>query len=430
MAVTGRLPLLLLLGLLPVLVAPSLRTVLAVAAVAAAAVTLDVLLAASVAGLRLSRSGDVRCRLGEPATVDLLVSNPGRRPARGVLRDAWPPSAGAAPPRHALDLPAGRQRLLRTTLHPTRRGDRVPDQVTVRCLGPLGLAGRQGRHRVPWAVRVQPAFASRAFLPERLDRLRRLDGQLATRIRGQGTEFDSLRPYVDGDDVRSVDWRATARRAEVVVRTWRPERDRQLLIVLDTSRSAAGRVGDAPRLDASLDAALLLAALAVRAGDRVDVLAVDRAVRTAVDAVGRDQGLRRLADALAGLEPALLELDGGLLVRESLRRLRRRALVVLLTGLEAPPLQEGLLPSLGALTRRHTVLVASVGDPLVAELATGRGEPAAVYAAAAAAQWRQERTRSTALLRRAGVEVVDAPPAELAPALADTYLALKAAGRL
>ena len=92
--------------------------------------------------------------------------------------------------------------------------------------------------------------------------LRQLDGRAAVRIRGQGTEFDSLRDYVDGDDVRSIDWRATARRQHLVVRTWQPEQHRRVVIVLDTSRTSAGRIGDAPRLDAAMDAALLLTALA------------------------------------------------------------------------------------------------------------------------------------------------------------------------
>ena len=104
--------------------------------------------------------------------------------------------------------------------------------------------------------------------------------------------------YVAGDDVRSIDWRATARRSEVVVRTWRPERDRRLLLVVDTSRTSAGRVGDVPRLDAALDAALLLTALAVRAGDRVDLLAMDREVRAAVEGIGRNEVLPRMVDAV------------------------------------------------------------------------------------------------------------------------------------
>ena len=152
-----------------------------------------------------------------------------------------------------------------------------------------------------------------------------IDGAVAVRVRGQGTEFDSLREYVEGDDVRSIDWRATARGRDVVVRTWRPERDRHLLLVLDTSRTSAGRVGDVPRLDAALDAALLLSALASRAGDRVDLLAFDREPRAAVEGVGRTELLPRVVDAMAGLEPALVESDGRRLVGEVLRRARRRS---------------------------------------------------------------------------------------------------------
>jgi uncharacterized protein (DUF58 family) len=430
MALTSRAPLLALLGIVPVAVLPSRWTVLFVLLLLGALAVTDALLAAPVSSLRLSRNGATNCRLGEPADVSLSVVNEGTRPARGLLRDAWVPSAAAAPRVQRLDVPPGERRVLTTVLRPSRRGDRMPARVTVRMVGPLGIAARQGRHQVPWRVRVQPPFTSRKFLPERLARLRQLDGLVAARVRGQGTEFDSLRDYVDGDDVRSIDWRATARRSEVVVRTWRPERDRRLLLVLDTGRTSAGRVGDVPRLDAALDAALLLTALATRAGDRVDLLAMDREVRAAVEGVGRDQVLPRMVDAMAGLEPTLVESDGRRLVAEVLRRSRRRSLVVLFTTLDATSLEEGLLPVLPSLTGRHTVVLASVGDPRVEEMAGGRGDVGLVYDAAAAEQARNERRRTTALLRKRGVEVVDAPPAEFAPAVADAYLALKAAGRL
>jgi uncharacterized protein (DUF58 family) len=430
MALTGRAPLLALLGVLPVALAPSWWTVLGVLLVLVVVAAVDVALAAPVSSLRLTRDGDTSVRLGEPAAVRLAVVNRGSRRARGLLRDAWVPSAGAGPRSHALDVPPGERRVLTTSLRPTRRGDRTPDRITVRMLGPLGVAARQGRHEVPWRVRVQPPFTSRRFLPERLARLRQLDGAVAVRTRGQGTEFDTLRDYVPGDDVRSIDWRGTARRSEVVVRTWRPERDRTVLLVLDTSRTSAGRVGDVPRLDAALDAALLLTALASRAGDRVDLLAFDRQPRAAVEAVGREQVLPRVVDAVAGLEPALVEGDGRRLVAEVLRRTRRRSLVVLFTTLDAAPLEEGLLPVLGSLTARHTVVLAAVSDTRVEQLAGGSGSAEAVYAAAAAERARGERRRMASLLRRRGVEVVEAPPEAFAPAVSDAYLALKAAGRL
>jgi uncharacterized protein (DUF58 family) len=430
MALTWRAPLLALLGVVPVVLVASGWTVLTVLLVLVVVVVVDVLLAAPISRLRVSRSGATGCRLGTEAEVHLTVVNGASRRVRGVLRDAWVPSAGAGPRTHRLDIPPGERRVLTTTLRPTRRGDRYPARITVRSVGPLGVAARQGGHLVPWRLRVQPPFTSRKFLPERLARLRQLDGLVAARVRGQGTEFDTLRDYVDGDDVRSIDWRATARRSEVVVRTWRPERDRRLLLVLDTSRTSAGRVGDEPRLDAALDAALLLTALATRAGDQVDLLAMDREPRAAVQDVGRNEVLARIVDAVSGLEPALVESDGRRLVSEVLRRARRRSLVVLFTTLDRPALEEGLLPSLPSLTSRHTVVLASVGDPRVEAMLAGRSEIGAVYDAAAAERHRDDRRRTTALLRSRGVEVVDAPPETFAPAVADAYLNLKAAGRL
>ncbi len=431
MALTGRAGLLALLGALFVgLVAPSRAGIALVEGVIGAGILLDLALAGNVRGLRFSRAGDTSVRLGEECRVELIVANPGRRRVRGVLRDAWPPSAGAVSTRHRIDVPAGERRRVVTVLRPTRRGDRHAYRITVRAVGPLGLAARQGSHEVPWTVRALPPFESRKHLPAKLSRLRELDGRVAALVRGQGTEFDSLREYVEGDDVRSIDWRATARSGEVVVRTWRPERDRHIVIVLDTGRTSAGRVGDAPRLDAAMDAALLLAALASRAGDRVDLLAYDRRIRADVRGVSRSQLLPAFVTAMAPLEPELVESDAVGMVSAILRRASRRSLVVLLTGLEAAVVEEGLLPVVPQLTKRHEVILAAVGDPHVEEMARARGDVDAVYEAAAAERAKAERRRTTAALRRLGVEVVDAPPADLPPALADRYLALKAAGRL
>ncbi|MEV5515800.1 DUF58 domain-containing protein [Streptomyces flaveolus] len=436
MALTGRAALLAALGSVPIGIwDPSWTGILAVNAPLALACACDFALAAPVRGLRLSRSGDTSTRLGESADVTLTVANPSSRPLRAHLRDAWPPSSwqpGTEPTasRHRLTVPPGERRRVTTRLRPTRRGDRQTDRVTIRSYGPLGLFSRQGAHRVPWTVRVLPPFASRKHLPSKLSRLRELDGRTSVLTRGEGTEFDSLREYVPGDDTRSIDWRATARQSTVAVRTWRPERDRHILLVLDTGRTSAGRVGDAPRLDAAMDAALLLAALASRAGDRVDLLAYDRRVRALVQ--GRTAGdvLPSLVNAMATLEPELLETDARGLTASALRSAPRRSLIVLFTTLDTAPIEEGLLPVLPQLTQRHTVLVASVADPHISRMAKARGNTEAVYEAAAAAQAQAERRRTADQLRRHGVAIVDATPDELAPALADAYLELKAAGRL
>ncbi|MFH8390560.1 DUF58 domain-containing protein [Streptomyces sp. NPDC018036] len=436
MALTGRAALLAALGALPVGIwGPSWTGILAVNVPLALACACDAALAAPVRRLGLTRSGDTSVRLGESADVTLTVTNPSGRPLRAHLRDAWPPSSWepgteVAASRHRLTVPAGERRRLTTRLRPTRRGDRRADRVTIRSYGPLGLFSRQGSHEVPWAVRVLPPFTSRKHLPSKLARLRELDGRTSVLTRGEGTEFDSLREYVPGDDTRSIDWRATARRSTVAVRTWRPERDRRILLVLDTGRTSAGRVGDAPRLDASMDAALLLAALASRAGDRVDLLAYDRRVRALVQGRAAGDVLPSLVDAMAGLEPELVETDSRGLTATALRTTPRRSLIVLLTTLDATPVEEGLLPVLAGLTQRHTVLLASVADPHVARMAKARGDVDAVYEAASAAQAEAERRRTAETLRRRGVTVVDATPDDLAPALADAYLALKSAGRL
>ncbi|WP_156686439.1 DUF58 domain-containing protein [Mycobacterium sp. Marseille-P9652] len=440
MILTGRTGLVALLCVLPIALSPSPpETFVALLVALVIAVCVDIALAASPRRLRYTRDPDRSARLTQPVEVGLFVHNDGPRRFRGQVRDAWPPSARAEPRSHPVSIAGGQQQRVVTQLRPVRRGDQRAAAVTARSIGPLGLAGRQGSQRVPGQVRVLPPFLSRKHLPSRLAKLREIDGLLPTLIRGQGTEFDSLREYVVGDDVRSIDWRATARRADVVVRTWRPERDRRVVIVLDTGRTAAGRVGvdptatdpaGWPRLDWSMDAALLLAALASRAGDHVDFLAHDRVSRAAVFGASRTELLAQLVDAMAPLQPTLIEPDWRATVSTILRRTRRRSLVVLLTDLNATALDEGLLPVLPQLSARHHLLVAAVADPRVDDMAAGRSDPAAVYDAAAAERSRNDRAAIATRLRRAGVEVVDAPPSEIAPALADSYLAMKATGRL
>ncbi len=429
-----------LIGVLPIALSPWPPRAFGMLLLAlAVAVAIDVALAASPRKLSYTRGANSSIRLGQPADAALVIHNVGRRRFRGLVRDAWPPSARAQPRTHPINIAAGERQQVNTALQPVRRGDQHCAAVTARSIGPLGLAGRQRSQVVPGQVRVLPPFLSRKHLPSRLAKLREIDGLLPTLIRGQGTEFDSLREYVVGDDVRSIDWRASARRADVMVRTWRPERDRRVVLVLDTGRMAAGRVGvdptDAdpagwPRLDWSMDAALLLAALASRAGDHVDFLAHDRVSRAAVFGASRTELLAQLVDAMAPLQPALVESDWRSMVATIARRTRRRSLVVLLTDLNATALDEGLLPVLPQLSAKHQVVVAAVADPRVDQLAIGRSDAAAVYDAAAAERARNDRGTIAARLRRSGVEVVDAPPTEIAPALADRYLAMKATGRL
>ncbi|PWC07405.1 DUF58 domain-containing protein [Mycetocola zhujimingii] len=435
MTISGRFVALVALGVVPVIVLGSITgepgVVLGLWLVfCLLAAVIDLVLAASPRQVSTSRSLPSRTRLGESVTSELYLTNRGRRTLRATVRDAWQPSAGPATNRAKVTIPPGERRLITVQLTPSRRGERRVEQVTVRSRGPLGLAARQATLSSPGRIRVLPPFHARKHLPSRLARLRELDGATSVMVRGQGTEFDSLREYVRGDDVRSIDWRATARRRDVVVRTWRPERDRRVVIVLDTGRTSAVRVADEPRIDTAFEASLLLAALATRAGDRVDFVAYDRRVRGRVQGATGADLLSKLVDTMAGIDPELLEMDWKAVPGQVRNITTQRSLVVLLTSIDAPGASTGLLSVLPQLTARHTVVVASVTDPFALEASQTRGNRDEIYLAAAAERALLDVARVSAAVRQLGAEVVTASPEELPPALADRYIALKAAGRL
>ncbi|MFE3542082.1 DUF58 domain-containing protein [Nocardia sp. NPDC059177] len=431
MVVTGRFALLATVAAALVMFAvPSGWGVLGACGLLAALLLVDVALAARPDALTLTRDPLTVVRLGRATEVELVVTNTGPATVRGMLWDAWPDSTRTELPTHHLELAPRTRIRLRTSLTPSFRGDRVAGPITLRLLGPLGLAGRQRRVRVPARVRALPAFRSERLLRSKVKRLHHLEGRNVANTRGQGTEFDSFREYVAGDDVRSIDWRATARATDVLVRTWRPERNRHMMMVLDTGRASAGRVGEGTRLDAAIEAALLLGGLAAAAGDTVDLLAYDRAVRAEVSGVGGNQLPLKLMHTLAGVTAQLVDSDTAGLVRTVISRVRRRALIVWFTGLDAPTVSEHLLPALPTLTQRHRVLIVSVTDPEIAAAARDRTTAEAVYKAAAAESVLAERAVVQESLRRRGVAVVTAAPDRLPEALADEYLELKQSGSL
>ncbi|MCL6423947.1 DUF58 domain-containing protein [Brachybacterium sp. JHP9] len=419
-----------LLALLPIVLLPSGLTVALCGAAWLLVLALDVLLTPAPRRVRITRRAPGQTRLGTSATGRLLLTNTTGRALRIEVRDAWNPSAGLTAQRAQLRLPAQERRAVDQDFTPWRRGVHSSRALVCAVRGPLGLTRRASSLPVPGTFLALHAFASRRHLPSRVRRLREIEGLAAVHQRGAGTEFDSLRDFVDGDDVRSIDWRATARRRSVVVRTWRPERDRHVLIVVDTSRTSASRVGDAPRLDAEMDAALLLTALCAQAGDRVDVLCADRIPHVSVSGASARTVLHDVVAATAPVEPALVETDWEMVAAQIRRRARRGALVVLLTPIEPAAVQQGLLPIAARVAADHPLIVASVSDPALETLAGERGDITAVYRAASAEQDRMERAGAARALERSGAVVVDAEPGSLPQLLADQYLALKAAGRL
>ena len=437
MAVTGRFVLLLAIGVIPIILIGQAWPLFAWLVLVAALTAVDVALAGSPRAVTITRDLPARVRLGETVRADAYITNAGRRTIRGAVRDAWQPSAAAATTRHPITIPAGERRMISTALTPFRRGERRSAAITIRSFGPLRLAGRQASIAVPGAIRVLPPFNARKHLPSRLARLRELDGRTSVMIRGQGTEFDSLREYVRGDDVRSIDWRASARRTDpvqggsaLVVRTWRPERDRRVVVIIDSGRTSAARIDDEPRIDTAFESTLLLSALASRAGDRVDVVIYDQRVRGRVQGATGAELLSRLVDTMANVEPELIEMDWASVPGLVSSVTSSRSLVVLATSMNSPGASRGLLAVLPQLVKKHLVLVTSVTDPETLRDATHWETRSELYQSAAAERSLIDITRVSTAIRQLGAEVVTGSPADLPPALADTYIALKAAGRL
>jgi len=360
------------------------------------------------------------------------VHNPIDRPLHVAVADELAPSLRAGTRRVSLRVPAGGTVTASTRLDPGRRGRFEPTEVVVRVNGPLGLASRQDRRSLPGVLRVLPPFRSRQEAELRIDRARLLEiGLRSAQGRGGGTEFESLREYTVDDEVRRMDWAATARTGRAVVRTYRSERNQQILVMLDNGRVMAGEVAGVPRIELAMDAAMALTAVATRLGDRCGLVTFDRQVRAMVAPAHGKAQLTRVIEAMYDLEPQLVESDYLGAFSATVARFRRRALLVLVTELTEEAVTETLVPALPLLLTRHLVVVASASDPdLIRWSEEAPSDVRSSYRSAAATGALRRRAEAAARLRALGATVVDAPPTGLATRLVDAYLEVKASGSL
>jgi uncharacterized protein (DUF58 family) len=342
--------------------------------------------------------------MGDEAEVSWVVENHSRRSAQVRVADALWPSFHAR--RRKLDAKlAARARVrVRTTICPSRRGRFPLNDVTVRVTGPFGLSARQSNRSLPAVVRVLPAYPSRDEVQRRLRIPRVLEvGQRTMRTAGGGTEFDQLRDYRPDDEFRRIDWPTTMRLQRPIVKQYRAERNQNVVLLLDNGRVMAGTVGGVARVEHAMDAS----------------------------ASGAGQ-VRRAAEAMFTLEPELVESAYTDAFSVAAARFRRRSLYIVLTDLVEATVDQSLLPALRILTRRHLVVIAGVQDPTIAAWAAGGDHrwPSEAFREAAAVGSFDQRARAVARLRGAGAVVVDAAPEQLGVRLVDTYIALKASGRL
>lgn len=405
---------------------------------------IDAVLAGSPKRYVVTRSLPRVMTLGGEAELgwNVATADDGRRASRGRMRvvqvaDAIAPSLGAPTRRFTVRLSTGERARASTTLNPQRRGRFTIGPIAVRVHGPLHLMARQSTLTATDQLRVLPPFRSRAEAELRMHKVRLTEvGLRSARGRGGGTEFDQLREYTRDDEFRRIDWAATARSGRPVVRTYRAERNQTVLALLDSGRLMAGQVAGVPRIEWGMDALMMLTAVATHLGDRVGIGVFDRRVRVTLTSSSSRSQLARVSEVFADTRVSLVESDLRAAVGEVVKRSHRRSLVVVCTELNPAAVDDVLLPGLAAL-RHHVVVVVSVRDPVLETWAHRSGDGRSpsmdvdiAYRAAAAAATLEQRRIVAARLRGAGAVVIDEAPERLATRLADTYLELKATGRL
>jgi uncharacterized protein (DUF58 family) len=312
------------------------------------------------------------------------------------------------------------------SLTPLRRGLHDLPPVASASVGGLGLARVHHPVGAPEQLRVYPNLVAARALTMRL-RLRNPGGRVARGPLGLGTDFESVREYSPNDDIRQLNWRASARLGRPMSNQYRVERDRDVICLLDTGRLMAAPVGTRTMLDAALDALTALALGADELGDRSGAIAFADGVRAAV--APRHLAGRAVIESLFALEPEPVDSDFELAFARVGRS--RRAFVIVFTDLVDEAAARSLLSAMPMLAQRHAVSVASVVDPALRELAEALPtSPEAIASKLVALDVLEARGRDAARLRRLGAAVIEAPAEELAERSLDAYLNAKARARV
>jgi uncharacterized protein (DUF58 family) len=360
---------------------------------------------------------------GVPAALAVTLPDDDAAAGRARIRQATAPGIDITPQESA---GAG---ALQAKLVARRRGRWVLPPAAVRVAGPLGLATWDHRAGEDHELLVYPDLpaARRLALAVRTGAFRE-SGRRSRGPLGLGTEFESIRDYLPDDDIRQVNWQATARLGRPMSNQYRVEQDRDVICVLDCGRlMAAPLSGGATRLDAAIDAATAVGLVADELGDRCGTVAFDAAVRRRL--APRRQGGEALVRALYDAQPAPVDSDYELAFRSVASS--KRALVIVFTDLIEEVAARSLVSAVPVLARRHEVVVAGVVDPdLDAALRTLPAIDLDVYRAAAALDVLAARERAAMRVRGAGARVLETAPPQLARACVGAYLSAKARARL
>ena len=393
----------------------------------------DYLLSEKAQTFRVEREMDERFAMGAVNEVSIKIHNRARRKVTFIVKDEPPAEMELLTPREAqLTVPALRTRAWRYELLPTARGKYGFGDTVIRFRTRLGLLWRQSTYQTATDVKVYPdirearkheIYAHRNKRPEL--GLRRM------RIRGQGREFESLREFAIGDEIRHISWAATARRGKLITRQYTIERSQNIVVLLDTGRLMTARIGKLTKLDHAVNATLSIAYVAAAGGDNVGLVAFSRRVVSYLPPRrGHDQ-INRLMEALYSLEPQMIEPSYKRAFNFFSANCHRRSLVVILTDLVDRDASAELLAHTSQLIPQHLPLIITIGDTDLRELV--RSEPVNstdVYRQAVAEEILRQREEALTRIRHAGGLALDVPAGRLSLELVNKYLEVKERGLL
>jgi uncharacterized protein (DUF58 family) len=402
-----------------------------------------VLLAAILDGLRLptaqqitiERSWSNAPSLDSETEIQLAVDHSAETILECHLVDDLPDALVAAPATHLLRAFPRVRATLRYKIEPRERGDVHAGQVYIRYASPLGLVERWAMAPLEQPVRVYPALRQGEGQEIFLARGRQIDLQLRrVRERGLGRDFESLREYLEGDDLRDVCWTATARRGQLITRRYQTERSQAVWIVLDAGRLLRGRIlsddeterRGHSKLDYACSTAVALAQLALFSGDRVGLLVYGQNVQQRVLPGRGHAHLRQIVEALAQALAELSEADH-LRATATLNRWQpRRALILWITDLAETAMRPEVIDGAMQLLRRHVLLFVAMAQPDVVAIANARPKNVEeMFRASAAQELTTRRELLLARLRDQGALTLDLDPAQLTSAVLNQYLKVK-----
>lgn len=384
-------------------------------------------LAPNVSHLKFRRRFDSVLSVRVPNKVDLFLENEGVEPFIAVLRDEAPPTFAATEREFPVKIAPGDIAEIVYHVTPPERGDDSFRGTFLRIACPLGLAWKQVSLSTAEPVRVYPnVLALREFdLLNQKGRLKEL-GIRRARMRGIGTEFESLREYAQGDDYRKIDWKASGRRNKLVVRQYEQERNQVLILCIDVGRHMLSEVNGVRKLDHVLDALLMLTQAASRGGDFVGLLVYSDTVQRYIPPrKGRNQ-VGYIIEAVHDLIAEPVESNSGAAFAYLSRHWNRRALLINFTDYEDVDRARILTTTFGPMTRRHLALLVRILDAKLLE--TVHSVPTTVremYAQAAATMLLDDRDQAGNLVAAAGIHTLDSEPQDLAANLVSYYFQVK-----